>query len=177
MIFALCAGAGLVYVRVWYDRALAGVRQPVTVEIAPGEGASTVAARLAKAGILDQPKLWVFFARYQGDESRLRAGEYLIEPGTTPNGLLEHLVEGRVLLHPITIVEGWTAAEAVRALAQSPFLRRVLPDPDSPGADRAWLVAAGGPDAPAEGQFFPDTYLVPRGTTDADVLKLAHARM
>jgi UPF0755 protein len=177
MIFALCAGAGLVYVRVWYDRPLAGVREPVTVEIAPGEGASAVAARLAKAGILDQPKLWVFFARYQGDESRLRAGEYLIEPGTTPEGLLEQLVEGRVLLHPITIVEGWTAAEAVRALAQSPFLRRVLPDPDSPGADRAWLVAAGGPDAPAEGQFFPDTYLVPRGTTDADVLKLAHARM
>jgi len=177
MIFALCAGAGLVYVRVWYDAPLAGVTAPVTIEIAPGEGASAVATRLAKAGVLDQPKLWVFFARYQGDQSRLRAGEYEIEPGTTPEGLLEQLVEGRVLLHPVTIVDGWTAADAVRALAQSPFLHRVLPAPDSLGADHAWLVAAGGPDASAEGQFYPDTYLVARGTSDADVLKLAHARM
>ena len=177
MILALGAGAALIYARAWFESPLVKLGAPTTIDIEAGEGAAVVAQRLARAGVLDQPKLWSLMARYRGEAGKLRAGEYLVVPGTTPEGLLEQLVEGRVVLHPITLIDGWTAAEAVKALGAASFLKHVLPPPNAPAADREWLKAAGGPDAPAEGWFYPDTYLVPRGTTDAEVLRLARERM
>jgi UPF0755 protein len=157
----------------WYHAPIAALVAPVVVEIPPGSPLGAVGRLLATRGVLEYPRLWALIARRDGAAGRVRAGEYEFVPGTSPAGVLEALVAGRVLLHAVTLVEGWTCRTALAALAANDVLRRTLP------GDAADVVMArlGATPADCEGELFPDTYLVPRGTPDLEVLRLAHARL
>lgn len=172
MLGLLAAGA-FGYAWSWYRAPLAGLDAPTAFVVEPGEGLAVVAQRLAEAGIVDQPRLLSAFGRYTNKASRVRAGEYQLEPGTTPEGLLDQLVQGRVVLHPVTFVEGWTFAQALAALHAQPVVTKTVSSPP----DAALMAKLGSPGLHPEGQLYPDTYLVARGTTDLDVLKLAHRRL
>ena len=156
----------------WYRAPLAALTATTVVEIAPGEPLARFAERLAARHLLEHPRLFAWLARRDGKALRVQAGEYALVPGTSPVALLDQLVEGRVLLHPVTIVEGWTAAMAVEALHANALLKRVVT-----AADRSLMERLGALDVAPEGQFFPDTYLVPKGASDLEILRLAHARL
>jgi UPF0755 protein len=157
----------------WYRAPLAGLTAPVTIEIAPGEPLGRVAEQLASRGVLDHPRLLAWLARRYGKAARVQAGEYALAPGASPAELLEQWVEGRVVLHPVTLVEGWTVAAALEALHANPVLKQAV----AGQPDAALMARLGSPGVAAEGEFFPDTYLVPKGATDLEVLRLAHARL
>ena len=157
----------------WYRAPLAGLVQETVIEVAPGVPLASVARALTAKGLLDYPWLWTLIARRDGKAARIRAGEYAIAPGTSPAGLLDQLVEGRVLLHAVTIVEGWTFAEGLEAIQANGVIKTTV----GPAPDAALMTRLGSPGVAFEGQLFPDTYLVPRGATDFEVLKLAHARL
>ena len=173
LLVAAGLAAGYVAADRWYRAPLEGLAAPTVVEIAPGEPLGRVAERFAAQGLLDHPRLLAWFARFDGKSSRMRAGEYALVPGLSPKSLLEQLVEGHVLLHPVTLVEGWTFATALESLHANPVLKQVVSGPAEPKL----MALLGSPDAAPEGELFPDTYLVPRGATDLDVLRLAHARL
>ena len=156
----------------WYRAPLPGVAATTIVEIAPGEPLARVAERLAARGLIDHPRVLTWLARRAGKAGHIQAGEYAIAPGTSPSALLDQFVEGRVLLHPVTLVEGWTIATALDSLHANAVLKRTVER-----ADEALMARLGAPGVAAEGEFFPDTYLVPKGATDFEVLKLAHSRL
>lgn len=106
--------------------------------------------------------------------SRLKAGEYVLEPGTTPLQLLEQLERGEVRQYRLTLVEGWNFREMMQVIALHPAVRSTLRGDDI-GAQA--MAAIGKPDLHPEGQFLPDTYQITRGTTDVAVLSRAHAAM
>jgi UPF0755 protein len=114
----------------------------------------------------------VLYARWKGLASEIKAGEYEIEPGATPRSLLLKMVNGQVLLHSFTIVDGWRVQDMLAAIKKNPDIAATLPDP--PGDLMAKL---GSPGTDAEGQFLPETYRFPSGTTDLEVLKQAHAAL
>lgn len=147
------------------------VGAPVRFKVAPGTRFSRLSADLASRGIVTAPRAWALYARWQGAASSIKAGEYEIEPGTTPRGLLEKLVSGQVLLHSLTIVDGWRVQDLLQALRHNPDILATLPD-DPPD-----LMAALGLTGPAEGQFLPETYRFPSGTRDIELLKQAHAAL
>jgi UPF0755 protein len=127
-----------------------------------------VAAGLGERGVLDKPWLLRWYAGATGDAKRVRAGEYQLSPGTTPVTLLAKLVAGDVYLHQVTIVEGSRFAEALAALRAHPAIAATALD------GGAIMSALGAPGIHPEGQFFPDTYRFPYGTSDLEVLRLAH---
>ena len=170
---ALTAAGALALALRWYRAPLAGATAGGIVEIAPGQSLAGIADGLAAGGVLDHPRLWTLFTRYTGQAARLRAGEYALRPGTTPEELLDLLVSGRVVLHPVTLIEGWTFTEALAAVEANPVVKTTLK-----GATSAHIMELlGSAGVAPEGQLFPDTYLVPRGATDLEMLKLAHARL
>ena len=173
VVVAAVAGA----LRHWYRAPIARLDQPVTVEIPSGAPVAVTAARLAAAGVLEYPRAWTLATRLSGKARHLRAGEYLIRPGATPESVADQLVEGRILLHPITLVEGWTVAEAIAAVSANGVLRHELDGMTPQAAAQALMKALGRPGEPAEGQFFPDTYLVARHSTDVELFRQAHARL
>ncbi|HEY5623791.1 MAG TPA: endolytic transglycosylase MltG [Gammaproteobacteria bacterium] len=142
-----------------------------TLDIPVGASLSRVSAELAERGILGTPRLLALYGRLTGDATRIRAGEYRIEPGTSPLALLRQLVEGDVVLHTLTVVEGWRFEEFLEALRSHPAIVAGTEE----GVEIMATLGAGG--VHPEGQFFPDTYSFPRGTTDLDILRQAHDAM
>jgi len=109
-------------------------------------------------------------ARLTGSASRLHAGEYRVEPGQTPLGLLRQLAEGKVILHRVTLVPGMTLEQARDVLAHHPAVR-----PEGFDLKAGDLMAKiGQPGEIAEGGFLPETYAFPRGTSDIEILRMAH---
>lgn len=168
---ATFALAGLVLAWHWWTAPLP-IADAVTVEIARGSAPVQVAARLADAGVLSQPRWFVRAARLLGQDGQLKAGEYAILPGTSPRSLLQQLVEGRVVQHAVTFIEGHTSAEAWARLRADPAIAA------TPGLTLDGLMARlGEAGTPAEGAFFPDTYAFARGTSDVEVMRQARRRM
>ena len=108
-------------------------------------------------------------ARWNGDASRIKAGEYALEPGLTPIGLLDLLVAGTVVQHPFTIIEGWTFRELRRRIAASEVLVHTL---DGLSGDEV-MTRLGLAGVHPEGRFFPETYHSPAGATDLQLLRRA----
>jgi UPF0755 protein len=173
VLLAIVAGVAVAAAFQWYREPIAALTEPVTLDVTPGESLAAVAQELAGKGVMPRPRLWTLFGRYEGKATKLRAGEYLLEPGLSPAGVLDLLVSGRVVLHSITIVEGWTFAQALAAVRAAPTVRRTLDD----ATPEQIMTKLGSRGVHPEGQLFPDTYLVARGTSDLDVLELAHRRL
>jgi len=138
------------------------------IEIENGTSLRRAASDLGDRGLLPTPWLLVAYARATGEATRIRAGEYQLQPGLTPLTLLAKLVSGQVYLHQLTIVEGWRFADLLRALRANPAV--VASSLDGAGI----MTALGEPGVYPEGQFFPDTYSFPKGAAELDVLRQAH---
>lgn len=161
-----------------YDAALlavpiAGLDAPRTMVVAPGSALKNVARALAGDGLLEHPSSWVREARRENLAGRIRAGEYRIEPGTTPRYLLDMMVAGRVMMHSVTVPEGWTYQQALSAVQAHPAITVEL---KGVPADEVRARVGFDPVSP-EGLFFPDTYLFQRGATDLEVARQAYQRM
>ena len=84
-------------------------------------------ANWRKQGMIAHPRIWVLYARWKGLAAAVKAGEYEIQPGTTPRELLTKMVNGQVLLHSFTIVDGWRVAGSARGLAPQSRVIATLP--------------------------------------------------
>lgn len=141
--------------------------------LAPGANFNRVAKDLAASGALAHPRSLVLYARWNGQAGAIKAGEYRIEAGTTPIGLLDQLVAGRVVQHALTIVEGWTFEQMMAVIAADDRLEHTLT-----GLPAHAIMARLGLDGVhPEGRFFADTYHFPRGTTDVEFLRRAYGAM
>jgi UPF0755 protein len=170
--------AGWLYGQRWMDaqrmaEPIAGLDAPVVFMIERGTSLGGAVRVMTQAGLLGHPESFLRSALRQGLATRLKAGEYEARPGATPADLLAMLAEGRVLLHSVTLVEGWTALQALAAVHGHPAIEVRLP-----AANMAALAAALGIERrSAEGLLYADTYVFPRGTTDEALLRQAHARL
>ena len=145
------------------------VAAPVVYRVPPGASLARVAAELHRRGWLAAPRAWMLFARWRGEAAALRAGEYQLQPGITPRGLLAMFVKGEVVLHSFTIVDGWQVGELIAALRRDPAISATLPP-----APADLMAKFGEPGLSPEGQFLPETYKFPLGTTDVEILSVAH---
>ncbi len=153
----------------WLQRPLPLATDAVEVSIAPGTSPRTVAEKWVQAGVQTPPELlWLWF-RASGKAPQMRAGNYSIERGITPQQLLERMLRGESVMEVVRITEGWTFKQMREALAQAPLLKATTKDM----SDAQIMAALGLPNVPAEGRFFPDTYHYSRGATDMSVLRAA----
>jgi UPF0755 protein len=148
------------------------VAAPLTFKVPAGSRLAQVTATLAARGVLARPRALVLYARWKGIASAIKAGEYEIEPGVTPRDLLDKLVIGQVLLHSLTIVDGWRVQDLLAAMRRNPGVLATLPATSVDVMERLGM-----PGVNAEGQFLPETYLFPGGTTDVEILRQAHAAL
>jgi UPF0755 protein len=157
----------------WLDRPLAVGATPLALEIPRGQPLAVTARELASRGVLEHPRWLQLYARATGADARIKAGEYAIAPGATPRSLLALFQSGAVIQHSVTFVEGWAFRDLRKALEAEPHLDNTLAGKD----EAAVMAALGEAGTPAEGLFFPDTYLFGKGTTDLEILRQARGRM
>ena len=146
---------------------------PIALNIEPGMSFRGVAQRLADNGGYAYPALLSRYARWRGVAADVKAGEYRLPAGLAVDAFLEQVTRGEVVLHSLTVVEGWTFAEFVAALHAHPMIDATLA-----GLTQSEMMSRlGYADEHPEGRFFPDTYRFARGTTDTAVLRQAHEAM
>ncbi len=146
---------------------------PVEVEIPPGSGLRAAVGRLAQAGIGVHPMQFEILVRVLGRDQEIKAGYYELAAPMSPLQLLDKLARGEVLQSEVQVLEGWTFGEFRAALDASQALRH-----DSAGlSDTALLKRIGATEPHPEGLFFPDTYVVARGSSDLVLLRYAHHTM
>ena len=172
VLVVVVAAAALAVTR-YLDTPLTVAEDGLEFEIAPGASFRVVSNRLAELGVTNNPVLLRAYARWTGQASAVQAGDYLIEAGTTPAELLHKFTSGAVRLYPFTIVEGWNRWELLGALRDHPFIQSTLTDADWPSL----LEELGASETQPEGLFLPETYHVPRGSTDRAILTKAYALM
>jgi UPF0755 protein len=147
-------------------------------KVAPGASFARIATGLAAQGILTQPRAWIFYARWTGLAPAVKAGEYEIQPGITPRELLKKMVNGQVLLHSFTMVDGWRVQDLLDALRRNPDVTSTLPERTALSVQMANIMSKlGETGTDAEGQFLPETYRFIGGTTDIELLRQAHAAL
>jgi UPF0755 protein len=123
------------------------------VNVPPGTGLARIAAELEKAGVVRSGLLFRIGVMRRGQATALKAGEYGFPAGASMARLLDMLVRGEVIQHPITIAEGLTSAMAMAIVRADPFLSGEMPE------------------TPPEGRLLPETYLFQRGTTRAEIVQ------
>jgi UPF0755 protein len=147
--------------------------ETVPFTVASGSGVRGAAQEIARSGVPVQPVLLEALARLSGKGSRIKAGSYELEPGATPQRLLEQLVRGEFAQHALVVIEGWTFRQMRQAIAENTGLKH-----DTAKLSDAELLAKVAPGYEhAEGLFFPDTYLFAKGASDLQIYKRAHALM
>ncbi|MGH8251829.1 MAG: endolytic transglycosylase MltG [Steroidobacteraceae bacterium] len=161
------------YERYWLSRPIEALATPAAFEVAPGDSVRAVADSLHARGLLDRPGIWVRYAKRSGHTTRIKVGEYQLPARATPAGLLEQFVAGHVILHTLTLPEGWNIRQALAAIRSHPKVMVEL----AGLPEQEWMARLGLSGLHPEGQFFPDTYRFPRGTTDRELLAQAHAKL
>jgi len=143
--------------------------QRVTVKA--GSNLSQIAKSLADQGILRHPAILASYGDWTGKATRVKTGEFDVPRGSTPLDLIDLLVSGNVVQYSFTIVEGWRFSDMLAALREHEAVELTgISDSDV-------MEVLGSPGVHPEGQFLPDTYHFPRGTTDRAVLARAHAAL
>ncbi|CAK0770697.1 Endolytic murein transglycosylase [Gammaproteobacteria bacterium] len=139
----------------------------------PGIGPLALARDLARYGIIHRPVYLVARSWWRGDWRRFQAGEYLLRPGTTPDEFMDMMVNGRVALHHLTLIEGWSFTQVKEAVSLHDRLQHHLDQ----ASDAEVMTAIHARRTTPEGLFFPDTYQFPTGTTDIAFLNRAQQAM
>ncbi len=130
--------AGIATVANWWQAPGPGVAAK-TLVIAKG-GTQSIAAQLARAGIIDHP-LWFALAAKATEESKsFKAGEYAFPKGLSPAAVADLLGRGDVVIHRLIIPEGLTTVEALSIVATAPALTGEMVK------------------SPGEGRLLPSTY-------------------
>ncbi|MCF6282307.1 MAG: endolytic transglycosylase MltG [Candidatus Polarisedimenticolaceae bacterium] len=139
----------------------------------PGTSMRGLAFELEQREIISNALYFRSMARLSGQAARIQAGEFLIPAQITPSKLLALFVSGKVTQYSLTLVEGWTFREVMKAVAEEASLTATL----GGLSDEVIMRQLGFPDQHPEGRFFPDTYHFPKGTTDLAFLKRAYSAM
>jgi UPF0755 protein len=153
----------------WVIRPLPMATQTVDLSVDAGSTPRMVANQIAEDGIDVSPTLMYCLFKFSGQAKLIRAGSYEIANTTNAWDLLQKLVRGEENLKAITLVEGWNLRQWRQALAKAEFLKH-----DTHGdTDEELMRRLGRPELPAEGRFFPDTYMYGKGSSDVAVLRRA----
>lgn len=120
--------------------------QETTVLIPRNQGVGDIAESLARAGVVDHPKVFEAGVRLYRNNDKLRYGEYAFPARVSMREAMEILISGRSIEHTVTIPEGLTSLQIVERLRD------------------ADLLAGDVKETPPEGSLLPETYRFTRGT-------------
>jgi UPF0755 protein len=121
--------------------------------IAPGTDVPEIIAQLEREGVIDSPLMMNAALLIEGTRSKLKAGEYLFHEHASLRDVMDIVVNGRQVLHAITIPEGLTSEQVVQRLKEADVLAGDVRDP------------------PKEGTLLPETYKIQRGYSRSDLIR------
>ncbi len=127
------------------------------VVIPRNTGTNEIADILRREGVITQPMLFETYALLNRRRGQLKAGEFQFKAGTSIESAIDTLVEGKAILHSITIPEGLTSEQIMSRLFDNDILTGEIAE------------------TPREGTVLPDTYKFERGMTRQQIVNAMQA--
>ncbi|HRQ37480.1 MAG TPA: endolytic transglycosylase MltG [Chloroflexota bacterium] len=151
----------------------------VPFTITPGQTAAEITVNLAAAGLVRDPELFLNYLHYFGLDSRLEAGDFLLDPTWPLPEMAVALTDARAREITLRFIEGWRLEEMADSLRQirpadinadefQAIAQRQAPFDLS----RYDFLSSLPPDATLEGYLFPDTYRMPLDANAAYLIDL-----
>lgn len=139
------------------------------VFIPEGSTFQQVATLLKNERLIRSRSAFLLLGRTRDNDRKVRPGEYELDAGMSSQDILAKLLAGRVVLHPVTIPEGYSLTQIAEVLAaqqvtdMNEFTRLAR--------DRAFISTLGIEADSLEGYLFPETYSFAKGTKAREVIK------
>ncbi|MES1191062.1 MAG: endolytic transglycosylase MltG [Steroidobacter sp.] len=172
MLLMAVAFAAAGYAWYWLHQPVNDITAQV-YDVARGSTVSSIGHDLQRRGWMQYPQVWKWWAHFTGKSGAIKAGEYQLHPGMSPDDLLILFTSGKVILHSVKFIEGSTFAEMRNILQMQDVIEHTLQNaPDAEVMRRLHV-----PEVNPEGQFFPDTYQFAKGTSDLEIYAMAQRRM
>lgn len=156
-VFALCSLLFALY----FIGFQSTVKQDASIEIASGATVSGVARQLKSQDLIESEDMFV--SMVAGFGGRVQSGIYDIPARSGTWRIAKMIAHGEVAATKIMIPEGLTVRQIYAVLDANPFLRGAACEQES--------------DCYKDGELFPDTYRVAKGTNRAAVLMLMRKKM
>lgn len=177
LILVLLSGVGVSWAWWAYQHALHDAvvdeNSERSIEIVRGDSFREIVNKLQDRNVAVAPFWFKVIAYRKQVTHQLKAGEYELAIGMTMPDLLALFVSGKTKQYSITFPEGWTFAQILRLLADTPNLRHTLTEIEG----KTIMNRLGSAQQHPEGWFFPETYFFARHNSDLDLLKRAHQKM
>lgn len=122
----------------------------------PGTPLQQVAQNLERAGLVSDARLFVAYAQRMGAADKIQAGEYMVSDDMKPADLLDKLTSGDVVVHKVTVPEGYNLRQIGAAFENAGIAD--WEEFDSIAADPVFRSNLGIDATSLEGYLFPDTY-------------------
>ncbi len=136
-----------------YERAQKGDETQIAFNVPRGAGLSKIAQDLEKEGLIESAFLFKAVTKFRGNEANFKAGEFYLSKNMSMAAIYDGLANGKAILYPFTAAEGLTSAAITRSL------------------DDVETLIDDNPTIPPEGTLLPETYLLPRGMAQSQLLE------
>jgi len=182
LIIVISATAGF-YAYKQYDnfKSFELINDVDSFEISKGSSIRIVAKNLqdknilANSGLIEAKFLFIGLAKESQQESKIKAGEYALKQGMTPNKLLDLFSSGKTIQYKTRIPEGFKFSQIIDIIKKDKNLKQTLSDDDYKNIMAKLKTKYN--HHQAEGWFLPDTYNYPKNTTDLEFLQRSHDAM
>lgn len=141
----------------------------VTFEVKNGDTFGKINQRLKNGGIINNTRVFHYYAKYLGVMTKFRAGSYTIPKGANMKEVLDTLVYGQPNLQSVTIPEGKNMYEIAKMLEAAGITtgEAFLTAVQEPNLISALSIQA----TNLEGYLYPETYRFAPNTPAATVAK------
>lgn len=110
----------------YYFSAPGPLAESKSVLFKKGTGFFEIVDQMADAGVIRHRLVFATIAVLSGDARKFKAGEYRFSAAISPRLVMEMIAEGRVVVHKITVPEGFTVRQTIKLLAEQELLEGVV---------------------------------------------------
>jgi UPF0755 protein len=138
------------------------------IRVEQGDSLAVVARKLRAQKLIANERLFLFWARLKGVETKIHLGLYRFEGPVSAREILERLVAGKGMFHKITLPEGLSLKEIADLLGkmQVADADKFLTEASAPEL----LESLGLQNRGIEGYLFPTTYYFTPSTSEKNII-------
>ncbi|MGI6227167.1 MAG: endolytic transglycosylase MltG [Peptococcales bacterium] len=146
-----------------------------SINIPQGSSTAKIAIILAQEKIIANPKYFEIYVRLNDVGNKLKAGDYTLSPSMSMKEIVDKLLVGQTISYKFTIPEGYTLKQICEVLvnknlADEKEFWRVIEE--EPFEQFEFLQEIPKDDKRLEGYLFPDTYIIPKGMSEKQIVEM-----